>query len=97
MAVFAVENITGLLLRCRLYELYYVHREPKFSNDNLAEALTQLDVAILSFLASTERLLERDNTGIFFFFLENTRLSPCPEDFFFRFQSCTPARRVAGK
>jgi len=58
-AVFGVEKITRLLLRCKAYERYYMQPDPKpFNHTSLADILTQLYTAVLVFLASSKRAFD---------------------------------------
>ena len=58
-AVFGVEKITRLLLRCKAYERYYLQPDPKpFNHASLAEIQTQLYSVVLVFLASSKRVFD---------------------------------------
>jgi hypothetical protein len=60
-AIFGVEKITRLLLRCKAYERYYMQPDPKpFNHTSLADILTQLYAAVLVFLASSKRVFDRN-------------------------------------
>jgi hypothetical protein len=65
-AVFGVERITRLLLRCRAYERYYMEPDPKpFNYTSLASTLTHMYVAVLVFLASSKRFFDRNRIRMF--------------------------------
>ena len=65
-AVFGVEKITKLLLRCKAYERYYMQPDPKpFNHTSLADILTQLYAAVLTFLASSKRAFDRNPIRMF--------------------------------
>ena len=65
-AVFGVEKITRLLVRCKVYERYYIQPDPKPSNHtSLADVLTQLYAAVLEFLASSKRVFDSSRIRMF--------------------------------
>ena len=64
--IFGVEKITGLLLRCKAYERYYMQPVPKpFNHASLAEILTQLYAAVLEFLTSIKRAFDPNPIRMF--------------------------------
>jgi hypothetical protein len=65
-AIFGVEMITRLLLRCQAYERYYMEPDPKpFNYTSLADTLTHLYAAVLVFLASSKRVFDRNRIRMF--------------------------------
>jgi hypothetical protein len=65
-AIFGVERITRLLVRCEAYERYYMQPDPKPSNyTSLADILTQLYTAVLVFLASSKRVFDCNPISMF--------------------------------
>jgi hypothetical protein len=66
VAVFGVERITRLLLRCQAYERYYMEPDPKPLNyTSLADTLTHMYTAVLVFLASSKRVFDRNRIRMF--------------------------------
>jgi hypothetical protein len=66
VAVFGVERIARLLLRCQAYERYYMQPDPKpFNYTSLADILTHLYAAVLRFLASIKRVFDRNRIRMF--------------------------------
>jgi hypothetical protein len=66
VAVFGVERITRLLLRCKAYERYYMEQDPKpFNYTSLADILTRLYSAVLVFIASSKRVFDRNRIRMF--------------------------------
>jgi hypothetical protein len=65
-AVFGIERITRLLLRCRAYERYYMEPDPKpFNYSSLADVLTHLYASCASLLASSKRIFDRNRIRMF--------------------------------
>jgi len=74
-AIFGVEKVTRLLLRCKAYERYYMLPDPKpFNYTSLAGILTQLYAAVLEFLASSKRIFDRNPIGMFTEYLMSLRV-----------------------
>jgi hypothetical protein len=59
-----VEKVAMLLVRCTIYENLYLRQIPEVSNHaNLQESLLELYAAVLEFLASAKRYLDRSSAG----------------------------------
>jgi len=68
VAVYGVERITRLLLRCEAYERYYMQPDPKpFNYTSLEDILTRLYAAVLVFLASGKRVFDCNRIRMFTF------------------------------
>jgi hypothetical protein len=76
VAIFGVERITRLLLRCKAYERYYMQPDPKpFNHTSIADILTQVYAAVLVFLASSKRVFDdRNHIRMFTEYLTSPRV-----------------------